>query len=74
MSFWANDTPHAFVEEPLSHEKITIWCAIGYACLIGPYFEDTDGTPRDRGQGAIFGHTETVLMAEDSSKILDRRE
>ena len=41
---WAGAAPHAFVVGPRSMKKVTVWCAVGYSGIVGPYlFEDNEG-------------------------------
>lgn len=42
--YWASENPRELHERPLHSPKVTVWCAIGKAGIIGPYFfEDNDG-------------------------------
>ena len=44
MRYWSREAPHAFVIGPRSTKKLTVWCAVGYAGIVGPYFfEDEHG-------------------------------
>ena len=46
MKFWAPNQPHEHIQQPLSREKVTVWCAIGKGGIVGPFFfEDNDGNP-----------------------------
>ena len=35
---WSHAHPHEHIYQPLSQEKVTVWCAIGRNGIIGPYF------------------------------------
>jgi len=37
---WASENPNAIHEEPLHSEKIGVWCAMFWQCIIGPVFID----------------------------------
>ena len=44
MSFWESQQLNKHTQQPLSHEKFTVWCAIGKGGIFRPYFfEDNDG-------------------------------
>ena len=44
MRFWASQQLHKHTQQPLSHEKFTVWCAIGKGGIFRQYFvEDNDG-------------------------------
>ena len=44
MRYWSQAHPHEHTYQPLSQEKVTVWCAIGRNGIIGPYFfEDESG-------------------------------
>ena len=44
MRFWASQQLHKHTQQPLSHGKFTVWCAIGKGEIFRPYFfEDNDG-------------------------------
>ena len=38
MHCWSQAHPHEHTNQPLSQEKVTVWCAIGRNGVIGPYF------------------------------------
>ncbi|GFX67399.1 putative transposable element [Trichonephila clavipes] len=35
---WSEANPHVYIETPLHPEKLTVWCALWSALIIGPYF------------------------------------
>ncbi|GFW70096.1 putative transposable element [Trichonephila clavipes] len=39
---WSEANPQVYVETPLHPEKLTVWCALWAAGIIGPYFFKTD--------------------------------
>jgi len=42
--YWALENPRELHERPLHSPKVTVWCAVGKAAVIGPYFfEDNNG-------------------------------
>ena len=42
--FWSRKGPEIMHEKSLLSEKVTVWCALTYSCVIGPYFfEDENG-------------------------------
>ena len=42
--FWGCENPQIVHEGPLHSERVTVWCAVTYSCVIGPYFfEDENG-------------------------------
>ena len=42
--FWGREDPKIMHEKPLHSERVTVWCAVTYSCVIGPYFlEDENG-------------------------------
>ena len=44
MRYWSQAHPHEHTYQPLSQEKVTVWCAIGRNGIIRPYFfEDESG-------------------------------
>ena len=44
ICYWSQAHPHGHTYQPLSHEKVTVWSAIGRNGIIGPYFfEDESG-------------------------------
>ena len=44
MRNWSQAHPHEHTHQPLSQEKVTVWCAISRNGIIGPYFfEDESG-------------------------------
>lgn len=44
MRFWALEKPEPIPNQPLSREKLNVWCAITPTRIIGPFFfEDEDG-------------------------------
>ena len=44
MRYWCQAHPHEHNQQPLSKEKVTMWCAIGRNRIMGPYFfEDESG-------------------------------
>ena len=38
MRCWSPAHPHEHTYQPLSQEKVTVWCAVGRNEIIGPYF------------------------------------
>lgn len=43
--YWAPVNPQKIHEKPLHSPKVTVWCAVGKDCIIGPYFfEENDST------------------------------
>ena len=38
MRCWSQAYTHEHTYQPLSQEKVTVWCAIGRNGIIGPYF------------------------------------
>ena len=42
---WSTKNPHQLCEKPLHPKKVTVWCAISLAGIIGPFFfeENVDG-------------------------------
>ena len=44
MRYWADNNPHVIHEAALHPEKITVWCGLYAAGVIGPYFfvDDND--------------------------------
>ena len=46
MRFWAPNQAHELIQQPLSQEKATVWCAVGKGGIVGPFFfENNDGNP-----------------------------
>ena len=44
MRYCSQAHPHEHTHQPLSQEKVTVWCAIGRNGIVGPYFfEDESG-------------------------------
>ena len=42
--FWGRENPQIVHERPLHSKRVTVWCALTYSCVIGPYFfEDENG-------------------------------
>ncbi|GFU04981.1 putative DD41D transposase [Trichonephila clavipes] len=39
---WSEANPQVYVETPLHPEKLTVWCALWVAGIIGPYFFKND--------------------------------
>ncbi|GFW75365.1 uncharacterized protein TNCV_4190191 [Trichonephila clavipes] len=39
---WSEANPQVYVETPLHPEKLTVWCALWAAGIIGPYFFKND--------------------------------
>ena len=45
MRFWNDANPHELHQKPLHCERVTVWCAISRAAIIGPYFfEENEDT------------------------------
>lgn len=42
--FWAKENPRILNEKPLHSVRVTVWCALTFDCVIGPFFfEDEQG-------------------------------
>lgn len=42
MRYWSGTNPRELHEKPLHCERVTVWCAISKAAIIGPYFFEED--------------------------------
>jgi len=40
--FWGNEKPDFVNHVPLHSEKVTVWCAVSFAGIVGPYFFEED--------------------------------
>ncbi|GFV44985.1 transposable element Tc3 transposase [Trichonephila clavipes] len=40
---WSEANPQVYVETPLHPEKLTVWCALWFGGIIGPYFKNDEG-------------------------------
>jgi len=61
---WAQEHPHAFVQQPLHDEKVTVWAGMTSTFLIGPYFfqeEDDNGVLRTT---TVNGHRYLIMLQE----------
>ena len=38
MRYWADTNPHELHERPLHSPKVTVWCAISFTGIVGPWF------------------------------------
>ena len=41
--YWAAENPREIHQKPLHSPKVTVWCALGKNCIIGPYFFEQNG-------------------------------
>ena len=42
MRYWSDQNPCEFHDNPLHCERVTVWCALSRAGIIGPYFFEED--------------------------------
>ena len=72
--YWANEQPHAVVESPKGKEKVTVWMAIGYNGVYGPYFfEDSSGERETvKTQNYLKMMKQKFVPALKRKKLLDK--
>ena len=45
MRIYAREHPNEYIDKPISHKKVLVWCAVTPKKIIGPYFfEDERGS------------------------------
>lgn len=64
LRYWAAEDPHLIYQRPLHSPKVTVWCAIGFFGIIGPYFFEENGTTVTVNSARYIRMIETFLEPE----------
>jgi hypothetical protein len=62
--YWAAESPRKIHQKPLHSPKVTVWCAVGKNCIIGPYFFEQNGVTVTVTAERYIGMINTFFIPE----------